>query len=342
MRRWMGQMLIQVVVVAATVISMISLAPAETKYFQYILTNKYDDVFFTDDLLPPTIGNKKHFKVEFDDIGRMKNYATLVNGGAISTNELNYPGDSKFYTELVFYDATGAKKNVTKIMRTPSGERIRREYFTVSGEMTSYTTYNYFSDRYESINFTADNKLQEKYRNYFDNRGIVYKEIRFPIDEDAYYISLFDTKTGLTTVRDKYKKGRHIVHSKYIYNENNMLIRRDLYNPLNNNKWYASNDFNDDLLVGKRYQFGDGTIREIKFEYGKDRMATQAWLYQKNKLICRFTYERRPNESIIRTLAYDGAGDLMAEYPNKEVSEINQEGSPLDGGEYKIYKKPVW
>jgi len=338
----MGQILIQVVVVAAIVTSMISMASAETKYFQYIFGNKYGDVVFADELSPSIIGNKKHFKVEFDNMGRIMNYATIVNGRAISTNVLNYSGDSKFYTEFVFYDATGTQKNITRIMRTPSGERIRREYFTVSGEMTSYTTYNYFSDRYESINFTADNKLTGKYRTYFDNRDIVYKEIRFPINEDAYYISIFDTKTGLTATQDKYEKGKHIVHSKFVYSENHLLIRRDLHDPLNNNNWYGANDYNDDLLVGKRYKFRDGTIKEIKFEYGKDRLATQAWLYQKNKLICRFTYERRPNGSIVRTLAYDGSGDLMAEYANKEVAEINQDGSPLDGGEYKIYKKPVW
>ena len=120
-----------------------------------------------------------------------------------------------------------------------------------------------------------------------------------------------------------------------------MLIRRDLYNP-RDNQWYGALDFNDDLPIGKRYKFRDGTTKEIKVEYGKDRIATQVWLYQNNKLICRFVFERKPNGSIIKTVAYDGTGDLMAEYLNKEVSEINQDGSPLDGGEYKIYKKPVW
>src|SRR4030042_2958167 len=208
MKRWMGQILAQVVVVAAIVTSMISMASSQTKDFQYIFTNKYGDVVFADELSPSVIGNKKHFKVEFDNMGRIMNYATIVNGRAISTNVLNYSGDSKFYMEFVFYDATGAKKNITRIMRTPSGERIRREYFTVSGEITSYTTYNYFPDRYESISCAVENKLTGKYRTYFDNRDIVYKEIRFPINEDAYYISFFDTKTGLTVTQDKYEKGK--------------------------------------------------------------------------------------------------------------------------------------
>ena len=297
---------------------------------------------FTDELSPSALENKKHFKVEFDNLGRVSNYATIVNGRAVSTYVLNYTGDSKFYTEIIFYDATGVKKNITKIIRTPSGERIRREYYTVSGEMTSYTTYNYFSDRYESANFMADNKLTDKYRTYFDSSGIVYKEIWFPINENAYYISHFDLKTGLTTARDKYDKGKHIVNSKYVYNENNMLIRRDLYDPLNNNNWYGANDYNDNLLIGKRYKFRNGVTQEIKIEHGNDRVSKQAWFYQNNKLICRFAYEMKPNGSIIRTLAYDGSGDLMAEYLNKVVDQINQDGSPLDGGEYKIYKKPVW
>jgi hypothetical protein len=42
---------------------------------------------------------------------------------------------------------------------------------------------------------------------------------------------------------------------------------------------------NDDLLVGKRYKFRSGVTREVKIEYGKDRIATQSWLYQNNKLI---------------------------------------------------------
>jgi len=336
-----GRFVVGLFVVIATGVFMVSLTSAETKYFQYIFTNKYGDVVFTDELSPSTLGNKKHFKVEFDNLGRINNYTTIVSGKTISINELNCSGDSNFYTEIIFYDATGAKKSVTKIMRTPSGERIRREIFTVSGEMTNYTTYNYFSDRYEVIDFTTDKKITSKYRTYFDNRGVVYKEIRFPINEDAYYVSHFDKKTGLTIVRDKYMKEKHIIHSKYVYNENNMLVRRDLYNP-EGNRWYAAEDFNDDLPVGKRYQAKDGTTKEIKIEYGQDRFATQAWLYQKNKLICRFAYERRPNGSIIRTLAYDGSGGLMAEYSNKEVAEINQDGSPLDGGEYKIYKKPIW
>jgi hypothetical protein len=342
MERRVRWVMMSMMVVVPMMILSITVASAETKYFQYIFTNKYGDVVFTDELLPSTIGNKKHFKVEFDNMGRIMNYATLVNWRAISTNELNYSGDSKFYTEFVFYDATGVKKNITRIMRTPSGERIRREFFTVSGEMTSYTTYNYFPDRYEWVNFTADNKLTGKYRTYFDNRDIVYKEIRFPINEDAYYIGLFDTKTGFITAQDKYEKGKHIVHTKYSYNENNMLIKRDLYNPLNNNNWYGANDYNDDLLIGKRYIFKDGATQEIKTEYGKDRVSTQSWLYRNNKLVCRFVYERRANGSIIRTLAYNGSGDLMAEYLNKVVDHINGDGSPLDGGEYKIYKKPVW
>ena len=297
---------------------------------------------FTEELSQSALGNKKHFKVEFDNLGRVSHYANIVNGRTVSTYVFNYPGDSKFYTEIIFYDATGEKKNITRIMRTPSGERTRREYVTVSGEMTSYTTYNYFSDRYESANFMADNKLTGKYRTYFDNRDIVYKEIRFPINEDAYYVSFYDTKTGFTSTQDKYEKGKHIVHSKYVYSENHLLIRRDLHDPLNNNNWYGANDYNDDLLIGKRYKFRSGATQEIKIEYGKDRTSTQSWLYYNNKLICRFVYERKPNGSIIRTLAYDGAGDLMAEYLNKVVDHINKDGSPLDGGEYKIYKKPVW
>jgi len=334
--------MIGLVAVVAAVVLMIPLVSAETKYFQYTFTNKYGDDVFTDELSQSMVGSKKHYKIESDPLGRISNYTTIVNGRSISTNILSYPEDSRFYTEFVNFDATGAKKNVARIIRTLSGERIRREYFTVSGEMTNYTTYNYFSDRYESASFMANNKLTGKYRTYFDQNGIVYREIRFPIDEDAYYISLFDTKTGFTTVRDKYKKGKHVIHTKYFYNENNMLTRYDLYDPLDNHKWYGGTEYSDDLMVGKRYQFRDGTTKEIKIEYGKDRLATQTWLYQKNKMICRFTYERQPNGSIIRTLAYDGSGNLMAEYANKEVYEINQDGSPLDGGEYKIYKKPVW
>ena len=342
MKRRVRQMLIHVMVVMATMVLLLTSTFAETKLFHYQLTNQYGDPVFSDEISPSAVGNKKHYKVEFDNLGRIKNYITIVNGRAISTNELNYPGDSKFYTEFVNYDATGAKKNVTQIIRTPSGERMRREYFTVSGEMTSYTTYNYFPDRFESINFTVDSRLTAKYRNYFDSSGVVHKEIWFPINEDVYYISLFDKKTGLTTTMDKYQKGRHVINEKFVYNENNMLIRIDLYDPLNNNNWYAANDYNDGLLMGKRYKFRDGSAREVKIEYGKDRLSTQAWLYQNNKLICRFVYERRPNGSIIKTLAYDGSGDLMAEYADKVVNEINREGSPLDGGEYKIYKKPVW
>lgn len=342
MKQRMRQMLIQGLVGLATVVLLLTSTFAETKLFLYQLTNKYGDPVFSDEISPSAVGNKKHYKVEFDNLGRISNYITIVNGRPVSTNELNYSGDSKFYIEFVNYDATGAKKNVTKIMRTPSGERTRREFFTILGEMTSYTTYNYFSDRYESINFTADNRLTTKYKTYFDSSGIVHKEIRFPIDENVFYISLFDQKTGLTTVSDKYDKGRHVINEKFAYNENNMLIRIDLYDPLNNNNWYGANDYNDDLLVGKRYKFRSDVTREVKIEYGKDRISTQSWLYQNNKLICRFVFERRPNGSIIKTVAYDGAGDLMAEYANKVVYEINRDGSPLDGGEYKIYKKPVW
>jgi hypothetical protein len=72
------------------------------------------------------------------------------------------------------------------------------------------------------------------------------------------------------------------------------------------------------------------------------RRIKETRLFCQDKFVCRFTYERLSNGTVIRTLAYSPDNALWAEYPDMEIVDVRQDGEAINGKRAIISKMGNW
>jgi hypothetical protein len=208
-----------------------------------------------------------------------------------------------------------------------------------SGALTSYTLYTYSTDREEITELTASGQVQRRRTRTFGTDHVLDSERLFPPDESKNYEVTFDHETGLPLLRRSYIRGELDSTSKLLYDAGGDLIREDLFN--RKDQWWGLAEYSARLITRKFYQFPNET-REVRISYDDRRRPAQADFYVNGTLVCIFKPDFAPSGHIVRTLALDGDGRLLAEYPENWVFLVERDGHAVDGFTSTIYKSGSW
>jgi hypothetical protein len=124
------------------------------------------------------------------------------------------------------------------------------------------------------------------------------------------------------------------------YDGNGGMLRQDMYDDAG--VWYGSHEFTNGLTTRKNYKFADGSRREVNITYDEKRRAKEARLTVNDKLICTFAFDYLPDGTVKRTMALGPNGDLWAEYPDRFVDEVGQDGQALNWTQGIIHHPGNW
>jgi hypothetical protein len=239
-----------------------------------------------------------------------------------------------------FFAANGELTARVKIQRNEKGERIRQEYFSPSGELLEYTTRSYSADSVESRNRTAQGKVTLVRTMSYSPSGLLTWERSTRSGGAVEHERTYDEKTGLAREARQFRDGLFSHSMKYSYDSTGTLANAESFDP--KGRRFAVRRFNDGLLVVDRYDFRNGSSKEIGLAYDEKRRIREAKLYFNARHICTFTYERLVNGRVVRTIARAPSGEVLAEYRDAEVINVSRNGQDVDGRPGVIYKKENW
>ena len=311
-------------------------ALAETRIYRYSLTHRSGDPRHAGEVTGSLQGLR--YRVQTDAAGRLVRSATLRDGKATSESVYLYSGDERLPSSFESYTA-GELRGRGRIQRNADGDRVRTEFLTLDGALTNYTARTYAAGSVHVVSYSAAGKKINHVIQVFSAAGFLLRSRWYPAD-DTYYENEVDEKTGLVKARRKLKDGQLESSTSFTYGADGDLAREDVHDPGGNR--YGMREYRQGLKVLELYKFADGSTVETRVAYDEKRTAKDAKFLVDGKLICTFTFERLPNGRIKRTLAIGPQGELMAEYPDEYVDQVNRTGSTLDREAGKIYKKGDW
>jgi TonB family protein len=313
--------------------------PSSTiRSYRYELSTRSQESKFANEISPTVRVGGTRYEVETDTQGRTTRVAVIRDGQTLSERFYRFATSAKLPNEYERFVA-GEKTGVVRIQRDEAGNRIREDYFTVGGTLTRYELYSYSPDYVEDTHYTAEGKkTRYEILHYSANDTLTRVSYHSSPDLLNYVDIELDDGTGLRKSQQGFKDGKLSDTSSYTYNADDDLVRDDFYNA--NHKWYSADEFNHGLRTRRIYQVG-GATRELQYTYDEKRWLKESALYYKGILVCRFVYDRLPDGTAKQTRALGPNGDLWAEYPDVEVSDVKINGEAL-AGESVIHKTDNW
>jgi hypothetical protein len=282
----------------------------------------------------------RRYDVFRDAQGRITRVARYQGGKKISDLSYHFSEGSKLPGGYDFFAADGELTAKVKIRRNDKGERIRQDYFSPSGELLEYTIRTYSADGVDSRNHTAQGKVTRVLTMSYSPSGLLTWERSTRSGGAVEHERTYDEKTGLAREGRQFRDGLFSHSMKYSYDSTGTLTGTESFDQ--KGRRFAVRSFNDGLLVVDRYDFRNGSSKEIRLSYDEKRRIKEADLYFSARHICRFTYERLVNGRVVRTTARAPSGEVLAEYPDAEVINVSQNGQDVDGRPGVIHKRENW
>jgi hypothetical protein len=312
-------------------------ARADVQRYRYELDGRSGEPTYAAPLPSDGTPTGPWFEVERDSKGRMIRTADMRGGSKESEATYHYTGDSMTFDAGEIFLA-GEHTASVKYQRGDKGFVTRVDRFTVGGDPTGYEVRTAGDAGVEDVYYAMDGKEKNRYVMNYSDGGVLLTYRR--IVGSAYYEYLMDPSTGLAKSRKKIEDGNLVLKSVYAYDSNGEILREDGYD--DKGAWFVSVEYSKGLIVRKNYKFADGTHKEINVTFDEKRQAKEARLSINDKLICTFTYDRLPDGTIKRTLALGPGGDLWAEYPDRMVNEVGQNGQALNRTDGIIHHAGNW
>lgn len=319
----------------ASITPSVATAQAGVHYYRYeLLTRSQEPQYVTE---VPAASRGRHNAVETDALGRIIRTAVIRDGQKISERLYSFAPDDRNTNE---YDTfTGSEKTGrVKIQRNPSGERIREDYFTVSGAATGYTLYSYSADSVEATSYTFEGRKRAVNVSYYSPQGILTRSINYsnPDDQSFHVDSDFDDRTGLRKGSTQFEGGNLTNSGLFNYDDDGDLVRQDMFDPAGH--WFAAAELVNGLTTKRLYD----SSKELRYSYDERRRVKETTLFYNEMLVCRFTYDRLPDGTTKRTVAFGPDGEQWAEYPDMEIVDVRQNGQPINGRPAIINKTGLW
>jgi antitoxin component YwqK of YwqJK toxin-antitoxin module len=310
---------------------------ADVHRYRYEITGRSGEPMFAVELPPDISPSGPWYEVETDSLARLARVAEMR--GAMKENETvcHYLGKSLFSYSADTYQL-GEHTGLLKYQRNEKGYRTRTDGFTVIGEPTGYSVRLYNGDNIEDIRYSADGKPVVRYFYYYSDKDVLTRYRRYM--GSAYDDYLVDLVTGVATSRKKFEDNKLQATSVYTYDENGEVVRQAVYNP--DGTPFGAFEYSQGLIVRKNFQLTNGTKEESMITYDEKRRAKEAKFSVNGKLVCTFVYDRLPDGTVKRTRALGPDGALWAEYPDRDVNQVEKNGQASNRNDAILHRIGNW
>jgi hypothetical protein len=322
-------------IVASAISAPVAIGQTAVHYYRYELLTRAQESTFVNEV--PADARGRHHRVETDSRGRIIHDAVIRDGQSVSERVFSFEGDNVAadgYETLTRSEKTGR----VRIQRNADGNRAREDYFTTAGVLTGYTLYSYLPDSVEAASYSADGKKRAVTVSSYSANGILTRAITYsnPEDQTFHVNADFDERTGLRKGSTQYEGGNLSSSGLFNYDDDGDLVRQDVFDPAGN--WFAAAELVDGLTTKRLYE----SSKELRYSYDERRRVKETELFYNEMLVCRFTYDRLPDGTAKRTLAFGPDGALWAEYPDMEIVDVRQNGHPINGKAAIINRAGNW
>jgi Trypsin-like peptidase domain len=309
--------------------------------YRHMLSTVSGEFRFVHEVAPTAAGQV--FTLEVDSLGRTERVVTTRGGRKTADVIYHFTGESKLPSSFEAF-AEDAPVSAVTIERDAWGRRRREERYTMSGALSSYTTYTYNDDIVEVQTYNASGERTARRVKVYDHE-ILIKEHIYPPDENTHYESKFDPDTGLITGRLKSVSGMVTASIKPLYGPDGQLLREDVFNSVG--EPFGHFEFIDGLLIRKYYFFSAGSAganetRDSVISYDRRRWPVEAIFSVNGHFVCRFVADYDEAGRTRRTIALGSSNELLAEYPDHWINEVTRDGAALDGLRSIVHKPPPW
>ena len=277
------------------------------------------------------------YEVERDSLSRLVRVAGMR--GATKENEVvcRYLGKSSFPSSADIY-RFGEHTGLLKFQRDENGYRTRIDTFTANGELTGYLVRSYTREGVDEIHYSASGKIVIRFFYYYSDKDVLTHYCRYA--GSACYEYFLDPATGVVNSLKKFKKDELVATSVYTHDKNGEMTREDVFNP--NGTPFGFMEYSQGLIISKHFELNNGTTEESTINYDKMRRADKAEFYVNGKFICKFVYDYLSDGTVKRTIALGPKGDIWAEYPNREVNQVEKDGQASDSNGAILHRTGDW
>lgn len=331
------------VVLAIAAVLVPRIASAEVHYYRYSISTYKPGPAKYVGVLPSANVKGQVRRVETDARGRVLRIAYFRDGKKLTETVYQYKNNAQLSAGYRYYRGTELS-SVAVFQRDPeSGQISRADYKTAKGVLTSYTLYTYSPNKIAYEEYTPDGSVTSRGIDSYSDAGLIVKSRSYSYGDTGgdYSEQDYDTATGLATSEKQYEDGKIVINKRYTRDATGDLTRVDLIDP-SDGSVYGVETWAGGLERKRSYNFKDKTTEEIAYVYDAKRFLSKADLAMNGKHVCTFTYQRLADGTIKKTVAKGPAGDVWAEYPNRAVSEVHQDGKPIDNGPSTVHKSGNW
>lgn len=329
------------VALLATALLFPAQARADVQYFRFsISTYQPGPPKYTGQLpSPKTKGGV--YEVTRDALKRVSHVAIYRDGKKLTETVYQYTGSAKLSSGYKFY-RNGALEESGKYQRDASGQVSRADYYTAQGTLTGYWTGTHTPAEIDGTSYSDKGTVTSHSQSFYDSKGFLIRAKYYETaDNTIYYDTKYDPASGLSMSQSKWDKGKQVSEERYSHDSYGDLTRIDVFDPATN-KPYGRKEYSDGLRRKDSYNFTDGSTKEIDYIYDSQRILSSAKMLANGTLVCTFTFDRLPDGTIKRTLATGADGQLWAEYPDNQVTNVYNDGTSVDNKPGTIYKTGKW
>jgi hypothetical protein len=316
-------------------------ARTTVKFYRYEVATNTGDKVYRQEISSAASRQGGYYRLEIDEQGRILRESYMRNGEELSSKTFHYSGTESSYDSAEVF-TRGEKTGIVRCERNSWGLMTRIVDQTAQGVLTAYSVQKGTPLHIEVWDF--DGKEQRKGHSIIEaaTSGVILHAIVFssPSSDTAYTERFYAEQTGQVTSAWQFKDGEQINTRKYTYGADGDLSRMDVFDE--NGKWYAAEEYADELRRKKLYKFANGDTQEIRYSYDAHRWLAKSEVHYNGKFVCSLTYDREPDGTAQRTWAIGPDGTLWAEYPSMEVVDIDRQGQPPNRNDAIIHKSGYW
>jgi len=314
-------------------------AHADTHTYRDEVTTKTLDLKYASEISAMAATTGTYYKVDTDAQGRITRTVEVRDGKDGLTRQYHFAGDAKLPSSFDDSGENVRQAGTTQIHRNAAGVIQRTDRARANGDAAGYTTYEDKGDHVEATTVNAAGKQTDHRDYYFSAAGnCVRRVVHFP---NADLDSTLDETTGraITTKQIDTRSGQSLMQ-KFVYDPDGDITRIDVYN--DEGRLFAGQEYVDGEVARRFYNYGDGTSRDIRYTYDDKKVLTASKIYYNGKFICSLSYDRDSEGSVKRTLAFGPDGELWAEYPAPEVTDVQDSGQPINRDDGVIHREGPW
>ncbi len=308
--------------------------------YRYQIETRSQDFIYAQQL-PKWHSGGTYYVVETDDRGRFASVTEMRNERTVLRTVYQFQGTKELPVSFEEF-RYGQSDGIVEIDRNPDGTCSRKRHLNSHREPTYYVVYSYYSpNSVEAKTYDRSDKLIQLRisRYYFFGKLADSKLYHSPEHRNEYDEMEYDENTGALVKKSSMHDGSPGLIVRYKWDESGELIKEEWYEPP---RPHVRSSCPDGNLTSAQFYNNGEEAQEVRYFYDDDHRLQRAQLLYKWQLICEFIFKTLPDGTVTGTVAKGSNGDLWAEYPGREVSDIARNGQPADGQKAIIHRTGDW